>query len=74
MARLIVQFYGNNRTAPPIINGWNYLVRLYRPRAEILKHMEIPGGAAGELNVRFLAQSGHALVHCKCPLSGIKRK
>ena len=22
-------------------------------------------------NVRFLAQSGHALVHCKCPLSGV---
>jgi hypothetical protein len=36
MARLIVQFYGSNRTALPIINGWNYLVRLYRPRAEIL--------------------------------------
>jgi hypothetical protein len=36
---VIVQFGGCDGTVPnclPITNGWNYLVRLYRPRAEIL--------------------------------------
>jgi hypothetical protein len=35
-----VQFGGCDGTAPnclPVTKGWNYLVRLYRPRAEILK-------------------------------------
>jgi hypothetical protein len=27
---------GNIRNCLPIVNGWNYTVRLYRPRAEIL--------------------------------------
>jgi hypothetical protein len=34
-----VQFGGCDGTIPnclPIVNGWNYLVRLYRPRAEVL--------------------------------------
>jgi hypothetical protein len=34
-----VQFGGCHRNMPnclPIMNGWNYMVRLYRPRAEIL--------------------------------------
>src|SRR5262249_4779702 len=26
-----------------------------------------------EANVRYWPQSGHALVHCTCPLSGVKR-
>jgi hypothetical protein len=24
-------------------------------------------------DVRFWAQSGHAILHCQCPLSGVKR-
>ena len=43
--------------------GWNYTVRLYRPRAEILVGcLEIPGPAAGEV-IRRAGQSsfvGHA--------------
>jgi hypothetical protein len=31
------------------LRGWNYFVRLYRPRAEILRHVEIPRGATGAL-------------------------
>ena len=34
-----VQFGGCDGKIPnclPIVNGWNYLVRLYRPRAQIL--------------------------------------
>jgi hypothetical protein len=36
---VVVQFGGCDGKIPnclPIMNGWNYLVRLYRPRAEIL--------------------------------------
>ena len=35
-----IQFGGCDGTIPnclPIMKGWNYMVRLYRPRAEILK-------------------------------------
>ncbi len=32
-----VRFGGNGDNALPIPDGWNYLVRLYRPRPEILK-------------------------------------
>lgn len=35
-----IQFGGCNGTVPnclPIVKGWNYMVRLYRPRPEILK-------------------------------------
>jgi hypothetical protein len=36
----------------PITNGWNYMVRLYRPRAEILNEVwKFPEAPAGELNV-----------------------
>ena len=37
---MIVQFGGCDGKIPnclPIVHGWNYIVRLYRPRAEILK-------------------------------------
>ena len=48
-----IQFGGCDGKIPnclPIMQGWNYTVRLYRPRAEILNgKLEIPGGAAGEL-------------------------
>jgi hypothetical protein len=36
---IAVQFGGCDGKIPnclPIMNGWNYMVRLYRPRAEIL--------------------------------------
>jgi hypothetical protein len=36
---VVVQFGGCDGKIPnclPIVKGWNYLVRLYRPRAEIL--------------------------------------
>ena len=36
---VMVQFGGCNRTVPnclPIMKGWNYMVRLYRPRPEVL--------------------------------------
>jgi hypothetical protein len=36
---VVVQFGGCDGQVPnclPVVNGWNYLVRLYRPRAEIL--------------------------------------
>ena len=49
-----IQFGGCDGKIPnclPIMNGWNYTVRLYRPRAEILSwQVEVPGGAAGELS------------------------
>ena len=38
-ARSPIQFGGCDGKIPnclPIVNGWNYIVRLYRPRAEIL--------------------------------------
>jgi hypothetical protein len=28
---------GKTRTALPIMKGWNYMVRLYRPHAEVLE-------------------------------------
>jgi hypothetical protein len=37
---------GNIRNCLPAMPSWNYLVRLYRQRAEILNGMEILGGAA----------------------------
>ena len=36
---IIIQFGGDPAEADnqiPIVPGWNYLVRLYRPRAEVL--------------------------------------
>ena len=46
-----IQFGGCDGKIPnclPIMKGWNYTVRLYRPRAEILDgNMEIPRAAAG---------------------------
>jgi hypothetical protein len=33
----------------PTMPGWNYMVRLYRPRRNPEQHMEIPRGGAGEL-------------------------
>ena len=50
---IAIQFGGCDGKIPnclPIMSGWNYTVRLYRPRAEILeRQMEIPGAAAGQL-------------------------
>ena len=34
----------------PIVPGWNYMVRLYRPRrGNSRRHLDVPGGAAGAL-------------------------
>ena len=48
-----VQFGGCDGKIPiclPIMKGWNYTVRLYRPReADPGRQMEISRGAAGEL-------------------------
>ena len=48
-----IQFGGCDGKIPnclPIMKGWNYLVRLYRPRAEILDgKMEVSGGEGGVL-------------------------
>ena len=49
---MTIQFGGCDGKIPnclPMMEGWNYTVRLYRPRAEILSGMEVPGGATGEL-------------------------
>src|SRR5262249_32833404 len=49
-----IQFGGCDGEIPnclPVMKGWNYTVRLFRPRPEILDgHMEIPRGAACELS------------------------
>ena len=40
-----VQFGGCDGKTPnclPIMPGWNYIVRLYRPRKEILNGLEVP--------------------------------
>jgi hypothetical protein len=34
---------------PPVTTGWNYAVRLCRPRPEILNGIGNPGAAAGEV-------------------------
>ena len=49
---------GDGKTANclPTMPGWNYTVRLYRPRKEILdgtrRHLEVPGGAAAMIHFR----------------------
>jgi hypothetical protein len=39
----------------PIMKGWIYTVRLYRPCAEILKRLDFPRGSARELSSHRLA-------------------
>ena len=47
---ITIQFGGCDGKTPnclPIMKGWNYTVRLYRPRKEILDgKLEVPRGAA----------------------------
>ena len=63
-----MQFGGCDGKIPnciPIVEGWNYTVRLYRPRAEIL--VEISRGAARDLRGSLaVMRSGHEKMMAPC--------
>jgi hypothetical protein len=41
----------------PIMKGWNYMVRLYRPRQKNLRwNLEVPGGAAAMKKILSLTE------------------
>ena len=68
-----IQFGGCDGKIPnclPIMPGWNYMVRLYRPRAEILNGTwKFPEAKPTELGL-LLARSRHEAVQFGGPLPG----
>jgi hypothetical protein len=66
-----VQFGGCDGKIPnciPIVEGWNYTVRLYRPRArDSQRHVQVSRGAARDLRGSLAAmRSGHEKMMAPC--------